>query len=140
MLEQIVTELKARGYRITQQRQCIIEAVLKVAADRFTAYDVWAEAKREQPDVGLDTIYRNLNLLQDLGFLTPIGGVGKEGTRYELAGCDHHHHLVCSRCGQTECIDYCPIDETLRELVRERGYDLIRHQLDLIGICRKCRQ
>ncbi|WP_346355781.1 Fur family transcriptional regulator [Azotosporobacter soli] len=140
MLQEILGELKRRGCRITEQRQTIIEAVLAVAGSRFTAYDVWERVKAIQPELGLDTIYRNIKLLEELGFLASIGGVGKEGNRYEVAGRDHHHHLVCLRCGKTECIDYCPIDDVLVNLVQERGYDLVRHQLELMGICRTCRQ
>ncbi len=140
MLKAIVEELKRRGHRITGQRQLIIEAVLTLGESRFTIDDVFKKIKAMQQETGLDTIYRNINLLTEAGFLTSIGGVGKEGLRYELAGLKHHHHVVCMHCGEAQCIDYCPLDETLLRLVEERGYDLIRHQLDLIGVCKKCRK
>ena len=140
MIEQIMAELKRRGHRMTEQRRQILESILSFKSGRFTTYEVWDKVRVAQPELGLDTIYRNIKLLSELGFLTSIGGVGKEGTRYEVVGLTHHHHVVCMQCGATQCIDYCPVDEALLRLVEERGYDLIRHQLELIGICRKCRQ
>lgn len=141
MLSQLLEEFKKRGYRITAQRKIILEAILSGTEKQFTAYEVLKNLKRSQQKIGLDTIYRNINILLGMGFLTSIGALGKDGMRYEFVGSQmHHHHVVCMNCGEAQSIDYCPVDEKLLKLVEEQGYDLVRHQLELIGVCRKCRK
>ena len=138
MLEQIVARLKQQGCRITPQRRAIIANVLE--SDRsFTALEIHRRVRAHYPDIGLDTIYRNLKVLVDIGMLIPIVGLGKDGTRYELASyAEHHHHIVCIKCGNATCLDYCPVDPQFLNLLRDQGYQLIRHNVELFGICNKC--
>jgi len=134
----IIEKLKDKGCRITTQRRLIIE---KVAASRnpLTAGELWQRLLTESPGLGLDTVYRNLSILVEVGVLAPIAGTGKEGARYEMAASGaHHHHIVCLRCGTAACIDYCPVDPTVVALVRNCGYQLIRHNMELYGLCSDC--
>ncbi|HMM20248.1 MAG TPA: Fur family transcriptional regulator [Selenomonadales bacterium] len=134
----IIEKLRDKGCRITAQRRLIVE---KVAASRdpLTAGELWQRLLAESPGLGLDTVYRNLGILAEVGVLAPIAGAGKEGTRYELAASgDHHHHIVCLQCGRAACIDYCPVDPAFVALVRNRGYRLIKHNMELYGLCPAC--
>ncbi len=136
MLEQLVGKLKEKGCRITPQRRTIIEAIIQ-SHGILSAYDVWALVKDKYEDIGLDTIYRNLKLLTDLGILLPVSGQGKESMRYELSGI-HHHHLVCLKCGQAVCLDICPVDVQFISALRKQGHELVRHNLEFFGICKQC--
>lgn len=139
MLDEIKGKIKKLGYKMTPQRQTIIDHVLKQAA-AVTAAEIWADVRKRNPDISLDTVYRNLSLLVEIDVLIPIAGVGKEGTRYELAHTTHHHHhIVCLECGEAACIQTCPISPQLLSIVKEQGYDLIRHNVELFGVCRKCK-
>lgn len=140
MLEKVISKLKQQGHRITPQRRAIIDKVLGV--DRsFTAAEIYQLVSQQYSDIGLDTIYRNINILVDMGVLIPIVGLGKDGTRYELARhAQHHHHIVCIKCGNTTCLDFCPIDPQFLDLLRGQGYQLVRHNVELFGICAKCAQ
>jgi Fe2+ or Zn2+ uptake regulation protein len=66
-------------------------------------------------------------------------------TRFELAEdlTDHHHHLICSECGQVEDFTLPDgIERTMRRAVvavsTETGYDTVSHRIDLIGRCPRC--
>jgi Fe2+ or Zn2+ uptake regulation protein len=138
MIYDVMKKLKEKGYRITPQRRIIMEKIVQTAG-LLTADEIWNLVRQEYSDIGLDTIYRNINMLTENGVLIPITGMGKERTRYELAHANHHHHVVCVKCGKAVCIDYCPIDEEFIKLLRKSGYELIRHNVELLGLCSNCK-
>lgn len=137
MIELILAALREKGYRITPQRQIIVKKI--VGAEKFlTAAEIWQLVRTQHKDIGLDTVYRNINILISLGVLTPIEGIGKEGIRYELADRSHHHHIVCVKCGRAVCLDYCPINEKFLALLKDSGFELLRHNVELYGLCAQC--
>ena len=138
MIYEVMNQLKEKGYRITPQRRVIVEKIVQTAG-LLTAAEIWNLVRNEYSDIGLDTIYRNINMLTDIGVLIPIAGTGKDRTRYELAHENHHHHVVCAKCGQAVCIDYCPINQQFIEMLRMNGYELIRHNIELLGLCLECK-
>lgn len=138
MIYEVMNKLKDKGYRITPQRRVIVEKIVQTAG-LLTVAEIWKLVRTEYNDIGLDTIYRNINVLAEMGILTPITGIGNDSTRYELADANHHHHVVCIKCGQAVCIDYCPINQEFSEMLRQKGYELIRHNVELLGVCAKCK-
>jgi Fe2+ or Zn2+ uptake regulation protein len=138
MADEIKTKIKQLGYRMTPQRQAIINRVT-CPGPSLTAAEIWERVRGDFPDISLDTVYRNLNVLVDIGVLTPIAGAGKDGTRYELSHSNHHHHIVCLKCGNAACIDLCLIDSQFLKTVGDLGYELVRHNIELFGVCEKCR-
>lgn len=139
MEEKIIAMLKDKGCKITPQRRAIIRALLKF--DKFpTALELLNSIRETLPEVGLDTVYRNLNLLVAMGAVNQIGLPGKDTKVFELVKGEHHHHLVCIGCGEANCLNYCPVNE--HDLQKSAGPDfqIIGHSLELYGYCRKCRQ
>lgn len=109
-------------------------------AGPFSACELWQAAKTRDAALALDTVYRNLSLLHSIGYLLVIGGAGKEGARYEVAAdLQHHHHIVCAHCGAMCCLAYCPLNDELLQQVKACGYELLQHQVELIGVCHDCR-
>jgi len=137
-MEQGLLLLREKGYKITPQRRAVMQALL--AAGRFsTAQQVLECVKKMQPDVSLDTIYRNLTLLADLGIVHEIHR--HTGNVYEfIVPGEHHHHLVCTQCGKTECIDICPVKEEYIVAAEEKGFCITGHTFEFYGICRECQQ
>ena len=133
----VLSRLKDKGYRITAQRQAMVENLVE-ASKALTAFEIWETLNVQYKDISLDTVYRNLHVLVDLGALIPINAMGKESVRYELVYTSHHHHIVCVKCGQTQCIDYCPIDPDLVIMLKKHGYELEPHNLEQFGVCRCC--
>jgi Fe2+ or Zn2+ uptake regulation protein len=105
----------------------------------MTAQQILDYVRKTYPDIGLDTIYRNVNLLITLGVVAQINIPGKDGNLFELMdGTSHHHHAVCIRCGKTECLDFCPIDDQEIEQLERNGFTLVSHSLQFFGYCRSC--
>jgi len=130
--------LKKKGYKLTSQRQKIIEVLRRVGC-RLTARDIHQRIRVELPAVSMDTVYRNLHLLCDLGLLHQI--LLPSGSVYELAAdLWHHHHLICVDCEKVVCIEYCPDLQGYREQAGRQGFDLIGHTFALQGRCPACRQ
>lgn len=138
VLAQVIAMIKEGGYKVTPQRCSIAEAVLRSAAP-CTAGDVLAAVRADHPDISLDTVYRNLALLQQLGVVAKINGRGRDGDRFEAVR-RHHHHITCLRCGRAECIDVCPVDEHCLQVMRDKGYAHIQHQVAFFGVCADCRR
>ncbi len=136
-MEKLISVLREKGYKITPQRRAVITAL--VNSDRFaTAQQILDYVKKTNPDISLDTIYRNLTLLADLGIICEINTRGKDGNIYELITTKHHHHLVCLNCGKAECLDFCPISHEDLEQINQKQFTIISHSLEFYGYCANC--
>src|SRR3954453_5693940 len=113
---QLVQTLKERGHRLTPQRQLILEAV-EAAEGHVSAETVHARVAAQFPQVNISTVYRTLELLQNLGLVTHThfdDGIAL----YHLAEDSHHQHMVCRRCGMESEIDVAelaPLDQHLQK-------------------------
>ncbi|VBB09628.1 ferric-uptake regulator [Lucifera butyrica] len=138
MTEKIIQMLRDRGCKITPQRRAIIQVL--ASFDKFpTAQEILDHIHQKDPDVGLDTVYRNLNLLISMGVINQISVPGKDLKVFELAHDKHHHHLVCLGCGEANCLNYCPIDDSEIQKSAGPGFKIVGHSLEIYGYCPKCR-
>ena len=137
-MENFLEKLRTAGYKITPQRRAVWEA-FQAQGDFPTAHQILDAVRRTQPDVSLDTIYRTLALLTDLGLVHEI--FRPAGSVYELTAPDHHHHhLVCTACGRTECIDVCPMTPVYEKEAKKQGFQITGHIFEFYGLCRKCQK
>jgi Fe2+ or Zn2+ uptake regulation protein len=121
-------------FRLTPQRR----AVLDLIADRegsFTAVEVFQEARRRKPRLGLATVYRTVELLRRTGSVRPLAGDARPG--YVRCEPGHHHHLVCLSCGGVEETELCGAPSS-SELRRRYGFRAEGHELDIYGTCARC--
>lgn len=86
----------AAGVKLTHQRLEIFREVAG-AEDHPNAEEIWRAVRRRIPTVSLDTVYRALWLLNDIGAIATLGPP-RERTRFDANTTPHHHH-VCIRCG-----------------------------------------
>lgn len=97
-LQPLRDALKSAGLRMTQQR---IEVYREVSrpGEHPSAPEVYEAVKERMPSISLDTVYRTLWKLSELGLLSPITCSG-EGARFDCFA-ERHHHFLCARCGRT---------------------------------------
>jgi Fe2+ or Zn2+ uptake regulation protein len=135
----VAEQLKARQQRYTALRRRLVEA-LGGAHDPLTINDLQRSAK----GVPLSSLYRNLTILEECAVVSRI--MTSNGSAvFELSESlsEHHHHLVCARCGLVrdvvvpESIE-TGLDKQLVKLARKEGFTFQHHQLDVIGLCGKC--
>jgi len=119
--------------RVTRQRRAI-RAAFERAGRPLGPRECLALASEEVPDLGIATVYRNINALVGTGWLRAVELPGTPD-RYETAGRRHHHHFHCRRCDGVFEIDRCPGGFTS---LAPTGYRVEDHDLILYGVCRSC--
>ncbi|HWJ03848.1 MAG TPA: transcriptional repressor, partial [Verrucomicrobiae bacterium] len=92
-------KLHSRAYKLTPQRETILRAFVEHGEGHLSAEDVYNLVKQLNPDIGLATVYRTLDLLAELDILQKMD-FGDGRSRYEFCSNEehHHHHLICVRC------------------------------------------
>jgi Fur family ferric uptake transcriptional regulator len=132
--------------RWTMPREAIL-ALLSRTTEHLTAKDIYGSLYSMYPGIGLTTVYRTLELLHRLGFVHRIAA-GDGQSRYALkreGKGDHHHHLICTRCGKI--IDYRDfvqeelelVKKTEEALAKKHNFTITDHNIEFLGLCEKCR-
>jgi Fur family ferric uptake transcriptional regulator len=129
-------QLRSRGYRLTPQRQLVLEAVGELG--HATPEDIATAVRRTASGVNISTVYRTLELLEELG-LVQHTHLGHGAPAYSVTTDDHHVHLVCRECGEVQEADADVLGEAVRRLADERGFTLDVGHVALFGTCAACR-
>lgn len=136
-LESITNSLKEQGYKLTPQRIAIIKLLLDYQSP-ISATDTYAKVRTQHPNISLDTVYRNLHLLSDLGVVSQINLANREIELFELS--HHHHHLICLKCGEVTCVDSCPFPNSKAEQdALSRDFTIVSHAFEVYGYCSGCK-
>jgi Fur family ferric uptake transcriptional regulator len=130
-------ELRARGYRVTPQRQLVLEAV--TALRHATPEEICAEVQRTARGVNISTIYRTLELLEQLDMVKHTH-LGHKPPTYHLAAEAEHVHLVCRECGEVYDVDPSVADGLVEVLDGGYGFETDVQHLTVYGRCRNCRK
>jgi Fur family transcriptional regulator, ferric uptake regulator len=128
--------LRARGYRVTPQRQLVLAAVTKL--EHATPEEIWADVQQTASGVNISTIYRALELLEQLGLVTHTH-LGHGAPSYHLAAEAEHVHLVCSECGRITQIPPGAVEPLVSALERNHGFQTDVGHLTVFGRCDSCR-
>ncbi|MBO8128072.1 MAG: transcriptional repressor [Peptococcaceae bacterium] len=137
-LQVIKEKLKNKGFKLTPQRELIIQTLLQ--KDRpCTAQEVFSAVSAKHPNISFDTVYRNLNLLNELGIVNLINLKTRFSARFEITG-DHHHHLVCLGCGTAYPLPFCPFKNMADHLAEEMDFSVIDHAFEVYGYCKECQK
>ncbi len=129
-------ELRARGYRVTPQRQLVLEAVTKL--EHATPEEICADVQATARGVNISTIYRALELLEQLGLVTHTH-LGHGAPRYHLAAEAQHVHLVCAQCGQVTQVGPDAVSTLVTALRDNHGFETDVGHLTVFGCCASCR-
>jgi Fur family ferric uptake transcriptional regulator len=132
--------------RWTLPREIILN-LLSRSSKHMSAKELYAALYSAYPGIGLTTVYRTLELLFRLGFVQKVSS-GDGQSRYELKSednKDHHHHIICTKCGKI--IDYRDFVQQELELVKKteetlaKKYDflILDHNIEFLGLCKDCR-
>jgi Fur family ferric uptake transcriptional regulator len=128
--------LRARGYRVTPQRQLVLAAVTRL--EHATPEEIWADVQQTASGVNISTIYRALELLEQLGLVTHTH-LGHGAPRYHLAAEAEHVHLVCSECGRITEVPPEAVAPLVAALERNHGFQTDVGHLTVFGRCESCR-
>jgi Fur family ferric uptake transcriptional regulator len=125
--------LRGGGYRRTEQRREVLEAVERLrhaTPDRIAA---------ELPCVDTSTVYRALEVLVDVGLITHTH-IGHGPPVYHAVDPTPHIHLVCQRCGAQSSAGVELADGLVSSLLRDKGFAADLDYISLPGMCAQCRE
>ncbi|MFC3849934.1 Fur family transcriptional regulator [Corynebacterium hansenii] len=124
------------GVRTTRQRKAVIAAMNDIT--KFSsARDIHRTLVERGDKVGLTTVYRTLQSLSEVKAVDVLHTDAGEAL-YRLCGDHHHHHLVCTDCGETVEIGGGPVEEWAGDLAHEHGFRLTGHTAEIFGVCADC--
>jgi Fur family transcriptional regulator, ferric uptake regulator len=129
-------ELRARGHRWTPQRRLILE-VLESTDGHVTGSDLVERCRARDPDTTPSTVYRTLDVLEELGYLRHShSAAGRE--EFHVLPAAEHGHLQCRGCGRTWELD--PVDAAaVVDPIRSRfGFAPDVGHLTISGLCAEC--
>lgn len=127
--------LRERGYRLTPQRELILGAVNRLG--HATPDEVLAEVHTQSSAVNASTVYRTLEVLEELG-LVRHAHLSDRAPTYHSVGGHEHFHVVCRNCGRVVSVDPETVQPFVDRLRTEHGFVADVGHLTVFGQCEEC--
>lgn len=138
--DEVTGLLRRADQRYTTGRRRLVDALLEGGGPMTISQILVTDDRLAQ-----SSVYRNLVILEQVGAVTRIV-TRDDYARYELTERltdDHHHHLICTSCGDVSDFSLTNqtesrLDDALRRVARSAGFTVEAHRLDLVGTCASC--
>ncbi|MDO5027902.1 MAG: Fur family transcriptional regulator [Bacillota bacterium] len=134
--------LAEKGYKTTEPRRVLLEFLDKDKNKHLSCDEIYDRLSTDHPNMGIATIYRNMQLFEELNIVTKLtldDGVG----RYEYAelreDAHQHHHLVCLNCNKLIEVKEDLLGALEVEIEQEHDFKIVDHDLKFYGYCSKCK-
>lgn len=132
----ILAELRNRGYRITPQREMIIQAIAH-SPKHMTAEEIALQLQEYTQVINVATIYRTLDLLWQEGFACR-NDLSEGKTVYATFQHGPHIHLVCRKCNKVIDADIRVISTLGDKLQEKYDFDPDLDHFSIFGVCSEC--
>ena len=136
MIEKWINKLKEKDMRITEQRETIV-AILESSLKALEPIEVYDLGRKKYPNLGIVTVYRTIDCLEELGLLQKVHQKGS-CNKYIKVIEGHNHLLICQNCGRTTYFEGLDIEQQFDQIVKNNNFILQDHWLQLEGICHNC--
>lgn len=136
-------KLQEHGYKMTSQRVEILKYMINNEQKHLSSEEIYDGIKEYNPNIGLATIYRTLQLFVDVGILSKVD-FNDGRSRYELIDNEdvhNHHHLICVNCGKIYEVEEFEnnITPTLEKAIeKDYNFKILNHSIKFYGLCEKC--
>ena len=141
-MDELKQRLQSRQYKMTPQRQIVLQVFIKQDDKHFSAEEVHKILRDQEYEIGLATVYRTLDLLVELDILQKIE-FGDGCSRYELSKAEdghHHHHLICRGCHEVMEFSDDLLEALEAEIEMKCGFKIDDHEVKFFGYCKKCQK
>lgn len=141
-IEEVKEILKEEGYKLTTQRQAILDVICENHEKHLNPEEIYDIVKLKYPDIGIATVYRTLQLLEKLNIIYRVN-FDDGYNRYELNYASenhHHHHLICLNCGKVIEVKLDLLEALENEIEREYAFKILDHNLKFFGYCSDCQK
>lgn len=135
-LEQMLSSLRGRSFRLTPQRMAVLE-ILASSEGHPTVAEVYKEVSVTFPTTSLATVYKTVILLKELGEVLELG-FPDGSNRYDGSRPYPHPHIICTRCRKIMDPELSSIDHLNEEIAKKTGFTIQHHRLDFFGLCPAC--
>lgn len=136
-MNNVASEPTTRVVRATRQRAAV-SAMLDRLDDFRSAQEIHEELRRAGDGIGLTTVYRTLQALADGGEVDVLRTGSGEAVYRRCNSADHHHHLVCRRCGHTVEIEGPAVESWAHQVAETHGFSELSHTAEIFGLCADC--
>lgn len=135
--------LREKGLKVTTQRLAVLTVLSQKPDSHLTAEEIYDLVKVSNPEIGLATVYRTIQMLLELKIIDRInlddGYVRYElGHVYEDEDSHHHHHLICIKCGRVMSFQGDLLEEFEKRIEDKTGFQIQDHDVKLYGYCTDC--
>ena len=135
--ESWLTQLQQSGYRLTGARRAVVD-VIQRSSQALTPVQVFDRARKKDRELGLVSVYRTLEKLEELGLVQRVHQ--PRGCQAFIgAGVGHQHLLLCQECGEVTLFEGDHLDGLIKSVAERTGYQIKEHWLQLFGLCENCR-
>ena len=121
--------------RMTRQRKIILEELRKVKTHP-SADEIYEMVRLRLPRISLGTVYRNLEILSELGEIQKLQLSGAL-KRFDW-DTNKHYHIRCVRCNRVDDAPIAPLNQIEDELYESTVFEIIGHNLEFVGLCPEC--
>ena len=128
-------KLRGSGYRLTPQRELILGAVERLG--HATPDEVLAHVRERASTVNVSTVYRTLEVLEELG-LVKHAHLSDRAPTYHSVGGHEHFHLVCRNCRRVISVDVDVASQFVSRLGEDHGFVPDLGHLTVFGRCEEC--
>lgn len=136
LIHQWLEALQASGYRLTAPRRAIVELIAQ-SSRALGPTEIYDRARKDTPGMGLVTVYRTLEKLEELDLVQRVHQPGGCHA-YIRAAQTHEHVLLCVRCGRYQYFEGDDLSALFGAIAADSGYTISDHWLQLFGICPEC--
>jgi Fur family ferric uptake transcriptional regulator len=136
--EHALDELRRAGHRSGGARAAVLDVIARQDCC-LTAQEIFDDLRAGGRDAGIASVYRALELLARMGLVRRVELA--EAAAYEpaLPGGEHHHHVVCDRCGKVSAFEDAALERAIDRLAARLEYEVGGHDVVLRGACEDCR-
>jgi len=129
--------LRSLKLKVTPKRLAMLEMLADEPA-YLSPEDVWDRLKEQFKNIGLPTVYRNLEDLSNGGVIIKVIHPDRKLYYFYCRNTDHHHHFVCVSCRKVEDIRFCGMKEIEDEIKNTLKGHAVSHLLQVYGFCSRC--
>jgi len=137
-LDEILSKLRQREFRITPQRIAILKAFIR-NDEHPSVEQVHAQVKINFPTTSLATVYKTVNLLKEIGEILELSFPDGRN-RYDCRKPYPHPHLICINCQAILDPEVGSVARMTTEVEQNSGYRILSHQLEFFGVCPACQR
>jgi Fur family ferric uptake transcriptional regulator len=132
-------QLRRAGHRSGGARTAVVDLMARQHCC-LTAQDIFDRLRDDGNVVGIASVYRALDLLSRMGLVRRMDLAEAAYYEPEHPGGDHHHHVVCDRCGKVSQFEDEALEDAIDRLARRLKYSVAAHEVVLRGDCPDCRR